>query len=557
MPRPGFSVVIANYNHAAFLGEAVKSVLAQDYPRSRFELLVVDDGSTDDSLGVLEAFRGEPNVRVIAQKNAGEAAAFEAGIARATMDYVCLLGADDLYHPGKLAALAPELERRAAGGAELFLCHDVDYRDERAGQRAAATMLGFAGVGDAHSLGLEQLKQLFPFVIPAGQVYSRALIARVAGRLPVSDWRQGADMAFAWGAAYAAGTVHYLHQVLATYRLHGANFSGGLDQNGVPARHPEMMQRWPRLLHALERLVDSLALDERQRAVRLWHLHRLENRAAVLSPCVRADLPKLGALLYGGDAAASARTRASLEAQTHPGLEVVETGAASAALALRAGFERLGAEYFVLARAGDAYDRTFAERMVVLMRHRALCGVASCDFRLLGDDGRLLQDACWYASLTCRSSLFYPNLALPLAREAYTPRSGNVYRRAPVLERFVDFLSKTSLPEDVAGWLLNRVAQSSAGALRVAECLVSLRLGPGERALDLRDPQAPAAPMYGAPEPRVAREILEQFAAAEGAALAAHLGATGLADWKAWVEGTRQGAPQPRRESYVESSSRK
>ena len=516
MPRPGFSVVIANYNHAAFLGEAVKSVLAQDYPRDRFELLVVDDGSTDDSLGVLEAFRGEPNVRVIAQKNAGEAAAFEAGIARATMDYVCLLGADDLYHPGKLAALAPELERRAAGGGEIFLCHDVEYRDERAGRKAARTMLGFTGVGDAYALGLEQLQQFFPFVIPAGQVYSRALIARVAERLPVSDWRQGADMAFAWGAAYAAGAVHYLHQVLATYRLHGANFSGALDADGVPQRHPEMIRRWPRLLHALERLIDSLALDEKSRGLRLWHLHRLENRVGALSQRVSKAEPVLGALLYG-DPAAAARTRESLEAQTWGTLELIETGAADAAGALRAGFASLDAEYFVLARAGDEYDRTFVERMLFVMRQRALCGVASCDFRLLGGDGRLLQDACWYASMTCRSSVYYPVSTAPLARETYTPRSGNVYRRTPVLERFIAFISGKA-EQHSAGWLLNRVAQSTAGALRVAECLVSLRLDHGEHALDLRDPRASAAPMYGAPPPERADALFAEFAAAEGAA---------------------------------------
>ena len=62
--------------------------------------------------------------------------------------------------------------------------------------------------------------------------------------------------------------------------------------------------------------------------------------------------------------------------------------------------------------------------------------------------------------MTCRSSVYYPAGPAPLARETYTPRSGNVYRRTPALERFVQFLNAKS--ETSADWLLNRAAHSSA-----------------------------------------------------------------------------------------------
>lgn len=90
---PSVAIVIASYNYARFLPEAIESALAQTHRPA--EVVVVDDGSTDDSLAVARRFP----VRVIAQHNQGLSAARNAGGATVRSDYLMFLDADDILEP--------------------------------------------------------------------------------------------------------------------------------------------------------------------------------------------------------------------------------------------------------------------------------------------------------------------------------------------------------------------------------------------------------------------------------------------------------------------------
>lgn len=117
-----FSVVIPNYNNAATLGRAIDSVLAQDYPAH--EIIVIDDGSTDDSAAVLQPFGDR--VRYVRQDNAGVSAARNHGARVATGTWLAFLDADDIYLPGRLAAHANWIAREPNLD---FLFGDQDQRD--------------------------------------------------------------------------------------------------------------------------------------------------------------------------------------------------------------------------------------------------------------------------------------------------------------------------------------------------------------------------------------------------------------------------------------------
>jgi glycosyltransferase involved in cell wall biosynthesis len=108
---PLVSVVIPVYNQGGFVGAAIESVLAQDVPS---ELIVVDDGSTDETPDVLDRFGDR--LLTIRQPNRGAAAALNAGIRAAAGKFVCWLSADDRYLPGKLRMQVALLESLPSAG---------------------------------------------------------------------------------------------------------------------------------------------------------------------------------------------------------------------------------------------------------------------------------------------------------------------------------------------------------------------------------------------------------------------------------------------------------
>jgi len=99
--NPLVSVLIANYNYGHYIGEAIESVLNQTY--QNFEIVICDDGSTDNSLEVIEQYaKRDPRIRYIAKENGGIASALNAAFSIARGDIICLLDSDDRFWESKI-----------------------------------------------------------------------------------------------------------------------------------------------------------------------------------------------------------------------------------------------------------------------------------------------------------------------------------------------------------------------------------------------------------------------------------------------------------------------
>lgn len=110
-----FSVIMPAYNRAATVGAAIMSALKQT--RSDFELIVVDDGSSDDTVArVEELVRRDERISLVTQQHRGAAAARNAALARATGEFVSFLDSDDLWHPRYLEAMARTLTEHPEAG---------------------------------------------------------------------------------------------------------------------------------------------------------------------------------------------------------------------------------------------------------------------------------------------------------------------------------------------------------------------------------------------------------------------------------------------------------
>jgi glycosyltransferase involved in cell wall biosynthesis len=207
------AVVIPAYNHAAYVGVAIASALAQTRPPD--EVIVVDDGSRDDTARVLEAWEGR--VTVLRQTNQGVAVARNNGVARSRCDYVAFLDADDEWRPAKLERQVALLDADPAIALAHCGLEEID---------AAGHVLRFRTDGAAGEVWREMLLFL-PAVLGTG---STALVRRTVfdalggfdRRLSTSaDW----DLCFQIAVRHRVG---FVAEPLVRYRLHGQNMHLGV-----------------------------------------------------------------------------------------------------------------------------------------------------------------------------------------------------------------------------------------------------------------------------------------------------------------------------------------
>jgi len=150
---PLITVIVVNYNYGRYLGECIDSVFAQTYPN--IEIIVVDDGSTDNSLGVLQRY-GE-RVLIIQQENRGVSAARNVGLFKSRGQWIAFLDSDDVWQPEKLQEQFKYLQDSAVA---MVFC-GVEYRDDSGG------CLGYARPVPASDI-LPQLVTFAPLTIAGG-----------------------------------------------------------------------------------------------------------------------------------------------------------------------------------------------------------------------------------------------------------------------------------------------------------------------------------------------------------------------------------------------------
>ena len=217
MPMPHVSVVIPAYNQARFLRTAVESVL--DEPRDDVEVIVVDDGSTDDTPTIATALAArDGRVRLVRQPNAGVAAARNAGLRLASGRHVCFLDADDALLAGGMAAHCAVLDGDPAVAFTYGDALLVDEEDRRLPETYSVGRARTILSGDI--LPSLLLGGYFP---PASVMVRRDVLDRIGGFEPALGGHADYDL---WLRIVAGGgRAVYLGAPVARYRRHPAGMS--------------------------------------------------------------------------------------------------------------------------------------------------------------------------------------------------------------------------------------------------------------------------------------------------------------------------------------------
>jgi glycosyltransferase involved in cell wall biosynthesis len=214
--RPLASVLIANYNYGRFLERAIASVLRQTY--QDFELIICDDGSTDNSADVVQSYAcKDPRIHLIAKENGGVASALNAAYDASTGDLIALLDADDEFFPDRLDSVVKAAKDSPRCG--LFVCPVVVINEH--GKILRNRLPRHMDQGWLAQKMLEGYAPVFP---PASGVTLRREVAERVLPLPL-EWRRWADLVLRERAALLC-PVSGLDHPEAYYRIHGANATG-------------------------------------------------------------------------------------------------------------------------------------------------------------------------------------------------------------------------------------------------------------------------------------------------------------------------------------------
>jgi glycosyltransferase involved in cell wall biosynthesis len=211
MKAPFFTVLIDTYNYGEYIEEAVASALAQDFPPEEREILVVDDGSTDDTEERLRKF-GE-TIRYLKKPNGGQASAFNFGFERACGEVIALLDADDIWLPGKLQRVYEEFERHPSAGMVYHRVHLWDGMDEMPGDTY------FVPISGRVTEDRRALLQ-YPMMATSCLAFRSEALEKL---LPLPESLRFQADAYLTALVIFVAPVAPVPEVLGKYRLHGAN----------------------------------------------------------------------------------------------------------------------------------------------------------------------------------------------------------------------------------------------------------------------------------------------------------------------------------------------
>jgi glycosyltransferase involved in cell wall biosynthesis len=244
-------IIIDNYNYGRFVADAVDSALAQTY--AKVNVIVVDDGSTDESREILQAYQSR--VDLVLKENGGQASALNAGFARSQGDIVIFLDADDVLRPDAAALVASAFDADSRIVEVQYRMEVIDKDGRPTGLVKPPRHLPLPD-GD-----LRDAELVFPFDLSWARTnaYRAQALHRILP-IPERDFAACPD----WYLVHLVpllGPVAALQEVGAYYRVHGDNSYEPLEPTVDLAHTRQTIAYSAVTARALERLADDLGLE--------------------------------------------------------------------------------------------------------------------------------------------------------------------------------------------------------------------------------------------------------------------------------------------------------
>lgn len=215
------SIIVPVYNAEKHLEDAIKSVLEQTY--SEFELIAVNDGSTDRSLEILQQFTDQ-RVRIINKENTGVSDARNAAIKAAKGEFVCFLDADDYYSPHYIQRM---YETAMANDADMVVCNYMPFRGKPYFSEEKSTAVSVKSTEPLVQAGV--LTSAWTKLIRTSTLSKYSIYFE-------KNMSFGEDLFFCWKAFLASENVWMIDEKLYGYRM--------TDSGATSKYHPELYEKY-------------------------------------------------------------------------------------------------------------------------------------------------------------------------------------------------------------------------------------------------------------------------------------------------------------------------
>src|SRR5579859_7976909 len=219
--QPLVSILVSNYNYGRFIADSIQSALDQTY--SDFELIICDDGSTDDSVRVVDEFaRRDPRVRLIRKENGGQASGFNAAFAACRGDIIALLDSDDIFLPHKVERVVANFQAHPDAGfcVHRIIRMSVDLRRQGVWPMSDPLPRGWYGAKMLRDGGV------LPYTPPTSGLSLRREVAERLFPLPLEEPLVSCPDQLLCRLAPFLTNVTREDEALSAYRLHGKNNYG-------------------------------------------------------------------------------------------------------------------------------------------------------------------------------------------------------------------------------------------------------------------------------------------------------------------------------------------
>ena len=219
--EPLVSILVSNYNYARYIAQSIESALDQTY--TNIELIICDDGSTDDSIHVIEKYeRKDQRLRLIRKANGGQGSGFNAAFAASRGEIIALLDSDDLFLPHKVERIVADFQAHpdAGFGVHRVIRMSADLRRQGVWPMSASLPSGWYGPR------LLQDGGVLPNMPPTSGLSLHRDVAKRIFPLPLIEPLVRCPDQLITRLAPLLTNVTRENEALSEYRLHGGNNYG-------------------------------------------------------------------------------------------------------------------------------------------------------------------------------------------------------------------------------------------------------------------------------------------------------------------------------------------